>query len=270
MTLDEKIAQLYGVWVGASSEGGEVAPHQHDMENVVDLDELLPNGLGQLTRPFGTAPVEPGVGALSLLRTQQRIVESSRLGIPAVAHEECLAGFAAWRATAYPVPLSWGASFHPELIEEMAGRIGADMRSVGVHQGLAPVLDVVRDARWGRVEETIGEDPYLVSVLGSAYVRGLESACIVATLKHFVGYSASRAGRNLAPVSAGPREIADVFLPPFEMALRAGARSVMNSYTDIDGVPAAGDPALLTTLLRETYGFTGRSEEHTSELQSRQ
>ena len=258
LTLEEKIAQLYGVWVGASSEGGEVAPHQHDMENVVDLDELLPNGLGQLTRPFGTAPVEPGVGALSLMRTQQRIVESSRLGIPAVAHEECLAGFAAWTATAYPVPLSWGASFDPELIEEMSRRIGEDMRSVGVHQGLAPVLDVVRDARWGRVEETIGEDPYLVSVIGSSYVRGLESAGIVATLKHFVGYSASRAGRNLAPVSVGRRELADVLLPPFEMALReGGARSVMNSYTDLDGVPTAADVELLTGLLRDEWGFEG-------------
>ncbi len=113
------------------------------------------------------------------------------------------------------------------------------MRRLGVHQGLAPVLDVVRDLRWGRVEETIGEDPYLVGLIGSAYVRGLESAGIVSTLKHFAGYSASRAARNLAPVSIGPRELADVLLPPFEMALRAGARSVMTSYTDTDGVPAA-------------------------------
>ena len=131
------------------------------------------------------------------------------------------------------------------------------MRSLGIHQGLAPVLDVVRDLRWGRVEETIGEDPLLVGTIGAAYVRGLESAGVVATLKHFVGYSASRAGRNLAPVSIGPRELADVLLPPFEMALRGGARSVMNSYTDIDGVPAAADVTLLTDLLRGTYGFDG-------------
>src|SRR6187549_1305137 len=155
-------------------------------------------------------------------------------------------------------PLSWGASFNPALVERMSGLIGADLRSVGIHQGLAPVLDVVRDARWGRVEETIGEDPYLVSTIGSAYVRGLESAGIVATLKHFVGYSASRAGRNLAPVSMGPRERADVMLPPFEMVLReGGARSVMNSYTDIDGVPSAGDRSLLTGLLRDEWGFEG-------------
>ena len=187
MTLEEKLAQLYGVWVGASDEGGDVAPHQHDLNDDVDLDALLPSGLGQLTRPFGTAPVDAAVGALSLPRTQQRIAAANRFGIPALAHEECLAGFAAWGATAYPVPLSWGATFDPELVERMARRIGDDMRSVGVHQGLAPVLDVVRDARWGRVEETIGEDPYLVATIGTAYVRGLESAGVVATLKHFVG-----------------------------------------------------------------------------------
>ncbi len=182
----------------------------------------------------------------------------SRFGIPAIAHEECLAGFAAWGATAYPIPLSWAATFSPELTAEMGRRIGEDLRSVGIHQGLAPVLDVVRDARWGRVEETLGEDPQLVGSIGAAYVLGLESAGIVATLKHFVGYSASRAGRNLAPVSAGPREIADVLLPPFEMALGAGgARSVMNAYTDLDGVPSAADRGLLTGLLRETWGFTG-------------
>ncbi|MEU2549305.1 glycoside hydrolase family 3 N-terminal domain-containing protein [Streptomyces roseolus] len=258
MTLKEKAAQLFGVWVGASDEGAEVAPHQHDMEEPVDLDALLPDGLGQLTRPFGTVPVDPALGALSLMRTQARIAAANRFGIPAVAHEECLAGFAAWGATAYPVPLSWGATFDPELIREMAGAIGRDMRAVGVHQGLAPVLDVVRDARWGRVEETIGEDPYLVGTIATAYVQGLESAGIVATLKHFAGYSASRAGRNLAPVGMGPRELADVILPPFEMAVReSGVRSVMHAYTDTDGVPSAADERLLTGLLRDTWGFTG-------------
>lgn len=258
MTLQEKISQLVGVWVGASDEGGEVAPFQHDMEEAVDLDGLLPHGLGQLTRPFGTAPVDPAVGALSLSRTQERIAGANRFGIPALAHEECLAGFATWGATAYPVPLSWGATFHPELIGEMAAAIGRDMRSVGVHQGLAPVLDVVRDTRWGRVEETIGEDPYLVGTVATAYVRGLESAGVVATLKHFAGYSASRAGRNLAPVGMGARERADIILTPFEMAVReSGVRSVMHAYTDTDGIPSAADGQLLTGLLRDTWGFDG-------------
>jgi beta-xylosidase len=257
MTLREKLAQLYGVWVGIDS-GGEMAPHQHEfVDTAFDFDEQVRHGIGQLTRVFGTRPVDPAIGARSLARTQRQIVTSSRFGIPAVVHEECLTGLAAWQATIYPAPLSWGASFDPDLVRRMAGRIGRTMRRLGVHQGLAPVLDVARDLRWGRVEETIGEDPYLVGTIGAAYVAGLESAGVVATLKHFVGYSASRAGRNLAPVSAGPREIADLLLPPFEHALRAGARSVMNAYTDTDGVPSAADAALLTGRLRDTYGFEG-------------
>lgn len=258
MSLREKLAQLYGVWIGASPAGGEVAPFQHELVEGVDFDSLIQDGLGQLTRPFGSAPVDPTVGAISLARTQRRIAEASRLGIPAVAHEECLAGFTAWGATAYPVPLSWGATFDPQLVEEMASRIGRSMRSVGVHQGLAPVLDVVVDPRWGRVEETIGEDPYLVGTIASAYVRGLQSRGIIATLKHFIGYSASKAGRNLAPVSMGPREFTDVLALPFEMAVReTGVRSVMSAYTDVDGVPAAANRELLTGLLRETWGFDG-------------
>lgn len=258
MTVAEKVAQLYGVWVGASDDGEDVAPYQHDMDDHVDLEAILPSGLGQLTRPFGTAPVDPAAGALSLQRAQQNIMAANRFGIPAIAHEECLAGFATWGATAYPVPLSWGATFDPALVREMGRRIGDDMRSVGVHQGLAPVLDVVRDARWGRVEETIGEDPYLVGTVATAYIQGVESAGVIATLKHFVGYSASKGGRNLAPVSVGERELADVLLPPFEMAIReSGVRSVMNSYTDLDGIPTAADARLLTGLLRDEWGFEG-------------
>ncbi|ANN17846.1 glycosyl hydrolase [Amycolatopsis orientalis] len=257
MSLREKLAQLYGVWVGIDS-GGEMAPHQHDFaEAALDWDDLVRHGIGQLTRVYGTRPVDPVIGARSLARTQREIVGSGRFGIPALVHEETLTGLAAWQATVYPSPLCWGASFDPELVHRMGARIGDTMRRLGVHQALAPVLDVARDLRWGRVEETIGEDPYLVGTIGAAYVAGLESAGVIATLKHFAGYSASRAGRNLAPVSVGPRELADVLLPPFEMALRAGARSVMNAYTDNDGVPAAGDHALLTELLRDTYGFEG-------------
>ncbi|MGP4046695.1 beta-xylosidase/alpha-l-arabinosidase [Streptomyces sp. 2A115] len=258
MTLEEKTAQLYGVWVGADGDGDGVAPHQHEMTSDYDWDELITRGLGQLTRPFGTAPVDPALGAQALARAQRRISEAGRFGIPAIAHEECLAGFTAWGATAYPVPLAWGATFDPALVEEMARRIGQDLASVGVHQGLAPVLDVVRDPRWGRVEETIGEDPYLVGTVGAAYVRGLESAGIIATLKHFAGYASSVGARNLAPVRAGVREFADVTLPPFEFALREGGpRSVMAAYNEIDGVPASADPRLLTQLLREDWGFTG-------------
>ncbi len=258
MTVREKLAQLYGLWVGIDSAGGDVAPHQHELAAApAPWEQLIQAGIGQLTRPFGTAPVEPLAGAKAVNRSQRQIMAASRFGIPAVVHEECLTGLAAWQATVYPSPLCWGASFDPELVQAMGARISRSMRRLGIHQGLAPVLDVVRDLRWGRVEETIGEDPYLVGTIGTAYVRGIESEGVIATLKHFVGYSASRDGRNLAPVSIGPREIADVLLPPFEMALRAGVRSVMNAYTSMDGIPSAADPALLTDLLRGTYGFTG-------------
>ncbi|MFF5144459.1 glycoside hydrolase family 3 N-terminal domain-containing protein [Streptomyces sp. NPDC013157] len=258
MTLEEKTAQLYGVWVGAATDGDGVAPLQREMTADYDWDELITLGIGQLTRSFGTAPVDPALGARALARAQRRITAAGRFGIPAIAHEECLAGFTAWQATAYPVPLAWGAAFDPPLVEELGRHIGEDLRSVGVHQGLAPVLDVVRDPRWGRVEETIGEDPYLVGTIGSAYVRGLESAGVIATLKHFAGYASSAGARNLAPVRAGVREYADVTLPPFEMALReGGARSVMAAYNETDGVPASADPRLLTDLLRAEWDFDG-------------
>jgi beta-xylosidase len=258
MSLREKLAQLVGVWVGADRLRGEVAPQQHEYTgSPADWNELIRHGIGQLTRPFGTAPVEPLFGARGVAETQRAILAAGRWRIPALVHEECLTGLAAWRTAVFPSPLCWGAGFDPDLVERMAAHIGTTMRRLGIHQGLAPVLDVARDLRWGRVEETIGEDPYLVGTIGAAYVRGLQSAGRVATLKHFIGYSASRSGRNLGPVSAGPREVADVLLPPFEMALAAGARSVMNSYADIDGVPVAADPNLLTGLLRDRLGFTG-------------
>ena len=259
MTLAEKVAQLGSIWQGAAADGEGVAPMQDQFnEDQPPLDELIKNGLGQLTRVYGSRPVPAAAGMRALAGLQARIVAGSRFGIPAVAHEECLTGFAAWGATIYPTPLAWGASFDPELVGEMAAAFGATMRAAGVHQGLAPVLDVTRDYRWGRVEETIGEDPYLVGAVGTAYVRGLQSAGLQATLKHFAGYSASRAGRNHAPVSMGPREFADVILPPFEMAIRiGGARSVMPTYIDRDGMPASADPTLLTDLLRGQLGFDG-------------
>jgi beta-xylosidase len=258
MTLEEKLAQLSSVWPGSEADGDDVAPLQHEVSETVDLDALLPHGLGQLTRPFGTAPVEPSEGARALAAFQAKVAAANRFGIPALAHEECLTGFTAWQATIFPTPLAWGATFDPALVREMAAAIGASMRSVGIHQGLSPVLDVVRDPRWGRTEESIGEDPYLVATLATAYVAGLESAGIVSTLKHFAGYSASRGARNHGPVSIGPRELADVILPPFEMALReGGARSVMHAYNDVDGVPAAAHTELLTDLLRDAWGFDG-------------
>ncbi|HVN12599.1 MAG TPA: glycoside hydrolase family 3 N-terminal domain-containing protein [Kineosporiaceae bacterium] len=273
MTLEEKIAQLGSRWVGNDmplgdtdqESGGEhdatlnVAPMQDTFAAAGSppLEEAARHGLGHLTRVYGSAPVSPAEGAAELVR-QQRAVMASRLGIPALVHEECLTGFTTFGATVYPAAIAWGATFDPGLVERMAAAIGRDMAAVGVHQGLSPVLDVVRDYRWGRVEETIGEDPYLVCVLGAAYVRGLQGAGVLATLKHFAGYSASRGARNHGPVSMGRRELMDVVLPPFETAVAlAGAGSVMNSYSDVDGVPAAADRWLLTQVLREEWGFDG-------------
>lgn len=259
MTLEEKLAQLVGYWL---DQNGTVAPMQSEMasgqKGSGTLSEITRHGAGHYTRVYGTRPVDPAERAAWLWSEQRRLKRETRLGIPALVHEECLTGLAAWQAATYPTPLAWGASFDPELVGQAARAIGDSMRELGIHQGLAPVLDVVRDPRWGRVDECIGEDPYLVGTIGTAYVLGLQEAGVHATLKHFVGYSGSRSGRNHAPVSAGPREIADLFLPPFEMAiLEGGARSVMNSYTDIDGVPMASSTEYLTTILRERWGFDG-------------
>ncbi|WP_431280376.1 beta-glucosidase family protein [Leifsonia poae] len=259
MTLEEKLAQIVGYWL---DQNGVVAPMQGEMASAQDargdLTEVTRHGIGHYTRVYGTRPVEPAERAAWLWAEQRRLKRETRLGIPALVHEECLTGLAAWKAATFPTPLAWGASFDPELVEEMAQAIGSSMRELGIHQGLAPVLDVIRDPRWGRVDECISEDPYLVGTVGTAYVRGLQDAGVHATLKHFLGYSGSRAGRNHAPVQAGPREIADVFLPPFEMAiLDGGAKSVMNSYTDVDGIPMAANPDYFTGVLREKLRFDG-------------
>ncbi|WP_036960893.1 beta-glucosidase family protein [Promicromonospora kroppenstedtii] len=259
MTLEEKLAQLVGYWLDQG--GNVVAPMQGEMaggQGSTALPDITRNGLGHYTRVYGTRPVDPAERAAWLWAEQRRLKRETRLGIPALVHEECLTGLAAWKAATFPTPLAWGASFDPELVEEMGRLIGESMRELGIHQGLAPVLDVVRDPRWGRVDECIGEDPYLVGTVGTSYVRGMQGAGVHATLKHFVAYSASKAGRNHAPVSAGPREIADVFLPPFEMAVVDGnVRSVMASYNDVDGVPMHSSGEYLTELLREKWGFDG-------------
>jgi beta-glucosidase len=274
LTLEEKVAQLGSRWVAGNihddpppDDGAagrdtthNVAPLQDVFEasSKVSLEEASRHGLGHLTRVFGSVPVTAREGAAELVRQQRVVLENSRLGIPALVHEECLTGFTTYGATVYPAAIAWGATFDPDLVERMAAAIGRDMAAVGVHQGLSPVLDVVRDYRWGRVEETMGEDPYVVAILGAAYVRGLQSAGVIATLKHFAGYSGARAGRNHGPVPMGRRELMDVILPTFETAVaEGGAGSVMNSYSDVDGLPAATDRWLLTDLLRDQWGFTG-------------
>ncbi len=288
MTLREKVAQLGSRWVGNDMSAGEAGPADDStgaeaganadeagadeaetfivapLQDVfaaaasVTLEDASEHGLGQLTRVYGSVPLTAAEGAEEVVRQHGTVLEGSRLGVPALVHEECLTGFTTYGATVYPAAIAWAATFDPGLVEEMAEAIGRDMAALGVHQGLSPVLDVVRDYRWGRVEETMGEDPYVVGQLGAAYVRGLQSAGVLATLKHFAGYSASRAARNHGPVSMGRRELLDVILPPFETAVReGGAHSVMQAYSDVDGVPSGADPWLLTQVLRDEWGFLG-------------
>ncbi|MCL1899579.1 MAG: glycoside hydrolase family 3 C-terminal domain-containing protein [Promicromonosporaceae bacterium] len=259
MTIEEKLAQIVSFWLDQG--GNVVAPMQGEMGTVgagQSLADITKDGLGQYTRVYGTRPVDPIKRAEWLWAEQRRLKRETRLGIPALVHEECLTGLAAWQAATFPTPLAWGASFDPELVYETGQVIGESMKELGIHLGLAPVLDVIRDPRWGRVDECIGEDPYLVGTIGTKWVQGLQSNGVHACLKHFVGYSGSKAGRNHAPVSAGPREMADVFLPPFEMAILDGpVESVMASYTDVDGIPMHSNEDYLTGVLRDQLDFKG-------------
>jgi beta-glucosidase-like glycosyl hydrolase len=262
MTLEEKAAQMHALWL-ILSEDGEHRPRQDDFTGGTDpaaVKEALRHGLGQISRPLGSHGVEPRVGVRALNRLQKLLVEETRLGIPAISHEECLVGLMIRGATMFPSALAYGATFNPDLVERLAQAIGGEARSVGCHQGLAPVLDVSRDVRWGRTEETFGEDPYLVGVLGTRFVRGLqgEKRDLLATLKHFAGHSWSEGARNHAPVHLGWRELNDVFLLPFEMAIQqANAGSVMPAYHDIDNESVHASRHLLTRVLREDWGFDG-------------
>ncbi len=262
MTREEKIAQLCSVWLTLDPAGGEFAPMQAFGAPPGDPARDLRHGIGQITRPFGSRPIAPRDGVRVLNAFQRHLIENTRLGIPALAHEEALTGFTTRDATQFPSPLNYGATWDPALIRRVGDAIRRQLRACGIHQALAPVADVIRDARWGRVEECLAEDPHLVGALVSAYVAGLQGEelrnGVIATVKHFVGYSASEGGRNFAPAHLGARELADVFLVPFEMAVKtSGVRSVMNAYNEIDGVPCAASRALLTETLRARWGFDG-------------
>lgn len=265
MTPEEKYAQMGALWLILSPDGAH--RERHDMSDAfagvnatASLARQLQTGIGQITRPLGTHIVNAREGVMAANRLQKTLVEESRLGIPALFHEECLVGLLCQGATLFPSPLNYGSTWDPELIEQAARAIGAEARSVGCRQGLAPVLDVSRDVRWGRTEETFGEDPWLTGVMATHYVRGLQGPQrdVLATLKHYVGHSFSEGARNHAPVHLGFNELNDIFLLPFEMAVKlANAGSVMPAYHDIDNQPAHSDAFLMTTVLREQWGFDG-------------
>jgi beta-xylosidase len=182
--------------------------------------------------------------------------------IPAIFHNEAMSGVVAPHFTAFPTPIALAATWDPTAVEEMADIIRRQMRAVGLLQALAPVMDVARDARWGRVSETYGEDSYLVSTMSVAYTRGLQgkdlSQGVLATAKHFLGYAVTEGGQNMAATAVGARELYDVYARPFEAAIRlAGLATVMPSYSEFDGVPVSASRAVLTDMLRDKMGFTG-------------
>jgi len=263
MTIDEKIAQLCSIWLVICDDGKISVKNLKGLRinpDSADPFEAMRDGMGQITRPLGSQAIDPKLGVQTLNRIQHFLTTQTRLKIPALPHEECLAGLMAQGATLFPGGINNGASWDPRLVEEIARAIGDELHSAGSRQGLAPVLDVCRDARWGRTEECLGEDPYLVGVLATAYVRGLqdERRPVAATLKHFVGHSYGEGARNHAPVRIGRRELEDVFLLPFEMAVKIGkALSVMPAYHDLDGIPLHEGREYLQEILRDRWGFDG-------------
>jgi beta-glucosidase len=254
MSLDEKLAQLGCVWSTRLADGEGFSRER--------ARELLAHGIGQVTRIAGATGLRPAECAAFANAIQRFLVEETRLGIPALVHEESCAGFTARGATQFPQAIGLAASFDPALVERVAGVIREQMLAVGARLALAPVLDVARDPRWGRCEETFGESPYLVGRSGVAYVRGLQgddlAAGVAATAKHFVGYGLPEGGLNHAPAQLGPRELRDVFARPFAAAIHeAGLACVMNAYNEVDGLPCGGSAEILDALLRGELGFDG-------------
>ncbi len=254
MTRAEKIAQLGSVWGFQIIPGGEL---DHDR-----LVRLAGDGLGEITRIAGATNLSLIDAARTANEVQRFLVEETRLGIPAIVHEETLHGLLARDAPVFQQSIGSAASFDRDLVEQIATTIRRRMLVMGARHALAPVLDVTRDPRWGRIEETYGEDPYLAAAIGVSYIRGLQGASlaegVMATGKHLVGHGLAEGGLNMAPVHAGWRELRDEQLLPFEAAIReAGIASVMPAYSDLDGVPCHASQELLVDLLRGEWAFDG-------------
>jgi beta-glucosidase len=271
MTLEEKAAQMMCVW----QKKGETLVDAAGAFDIAKARRAFAHGhgLGQVGRPSdaGSSGHEPEKGrdprAMAELTNaiQRFFVEESRLGIPVIFHEECLHGHAAVGATSFSQPIGLAGTFNPALVESLYAMTAEEARVRGTHQALTPVVDVARDARWGRVEETFGEDPYLVSEMGKAAVRGFQGdrtfrdkTRVIATLKHFVAHGQPEAGQNCAPANVSMRELREVFLRPFRAAIRdAKAISVMPSYNEVDGVPSHANRWLLRDVLRDEWEFDG-------------
>jgi beta-glucosidase len=254
MTLDEKLAQIGSFWMYELQTSGKL--------DSVKVKAKLGQGIGQITRVAGASTLDPVSAAKAGNQIQKFLVEKTRLCIPAILHEECCSGAMLLGGSAYPQMIGLASTFEPKLAEKMTCEIRKQLLAVGARQSLAPVLDVSRDPRWGRTEETFGEDPTMVSQFGMAYVRGLQgenlAEGVMATGKHFIGHSLSQGGQNCAPVHIGKRDLYDIFLAPFQAAIRdAGLASIMNSYPELDGEVVATSHRILTDLLRDELGFNG-------------
>ncbi|BEP13982.1 glycoside hydrolase family 3 N-terminal domain-containing protein [Acidothermaceae bacterium B102] len=251
MTVAEKCHQLTArmAWSFVRADGT-------DSE---DVEQVLRNPPGHVAQLILDDPEKLAamVGTI-----QHQVLTRSRLGVPVLFHAEALSGFLAGGHMVFPSGTGLAAGWSPDLVEEMSDLIRRQMRRTGLMHALSPVLDVALDPRWGRVHETFGEDPYLCAAMGVAYVRGLQGSDlthgVMATGKHFLGYAAPPGGMNMSAFESGGRRTRDVFAYPFEAAIRlAGLRSVMNSYADVDGVPAGASPEVLQGLLRDALGFDG-------------
>ena len=265
MTLEEKIAQLQGAWENRAivqdpktlfvDEKGNFLPAQASL--------LLKNGLGEMSRPSENRGPREMADFTNTL--QKWMKENTRLGIPILFHEECLHGHAAPKGTAYPQAIALASTWDPSLVRDVFAATGAEVRARGAQQCLTPVLDLARDPRWGRTEETYGEDPYLVSRIGVAAIQGFQGAGpfidkshVVATAKHFAVHGQPEGGTNVAPGNYSERLIREYFLKPFEAAVEeGGVGSVMASYNEIDGIPSHGNKHLLDDILRQEWGFPG-------------
>ena len=264
MTLEEKAAQMMCVWQRKADTLVDAGGNFDAAKAKAAFKQR--RGLGQVGRPSDAGKGKDARGMAELTNAIQKFfVENGRLGIPVIFHEECLHGHAAIGGTSFPQPIALGATFDPELVEALFTMTAAEARLRGTHQALTPVVDVAREPRWGRVEETYGEDPYLVSRMGIAAVRGFQGDAsfgdkrrVIATLKHFAAHGQPEGGTNCAPTNVSLRVLRETFLYPFHEALKqGGAISVMASYNEIDGVPSHANPWLLRDVLRKEWGFKG-------------
>lgn len=240
-------------------------------EKLVQMRLYRPDGAALKQIPFDTSDLEANahrmgniysgsrIPAENLRIIQDYIMSHNRWGIPAAVHSESLHGLMADNGTSFPQCIGLGATFNPELVEEIATQIGKEAHANGVTMTYAPNVDLSRDPRWGRVEENFGEDPYLTACMGVGYVKGLQSQGVSACVKHFIAHGSPENGLNLAPVHAGQREFYETMAVPFEKVIREGkAEAVMPAYSELDGVPIHASRSLLTDLLRQKWGFEGQ------------